>query len=324
MLDLARLQAIRLRPRPLFQRVVGTVFLMPSFYLPFRRTHIVLEGAEHLPRGGAILIMNHTDRYNYWPLQYKLWRLGLGFTATWVKGKYYEHPLLAWFMDATNNIPVPSKGYLLSKDFSALHRRLPDPTEYAALRRIADGHTVPEAEVPPAVRALLEAPCPDVPSGRYLDGLRARYAAMMRCVVALSRQALEMGLHLLIFPEGTRSRRLGRGRTGAAQMALYTRAPVVPVGCNGSDLCYPGDSPLSRGGVITYRIGAPMRADGELAPFQIPVPFEPFTPSAEPHQATFQRLTDLFMDRINALLDPPYQYDPDAPPDEPRGAERFL
>ena len=65
--------------------------------------------------------------------------------------------------------------------------------------------------------------------------MRSLFAAMMQRVVEINRDGLQKGLHLLVFPQGTRSRRLTRGHTGAAQIALHTGAPVIPVGCSGSD-----------------------------------------------------------------------------------------
>jgi 1-acyl-sn-glycerol-3-phosphate acyltransferase len=321
MIDQARLEAISLRERPLAQRVVAWLFLTPNYHFPGRRTRIVLEGEEHLPKGGAILVMNHTDRYNYWPFQYELYRRGLGYTATWVKGKYYENPAIAWFMDATNNIPLPSKGYVLTKDFQMAKGRAPTEAEYDALKRLADGE-LDEAGAGQAggaeVAAFLARAWPE---GSWAADLEARFSRMMRRVVELNQQALDKGLYLLIFPQGTRSRHLTRGHTGAAQVILQTGAPVVPIGCNGSDQLYPRNSPVSRGGTVTYRIGRPLTRDGELARFRIDEPFTPFTREAERHHATFRALTDVLMDRINALLDPPYQY---AEGEGARGAARFL
>jgi hypothetical protein len=34
--------------------------------------------------------MNHTDRYNYWPFQYQLWKWQYPYTTVWAKGKYYR------------------------------------------------------------------------------------------------------------------------------------------------------------------------------------------------------------------------------------------
>jgi len=311
MITQARLDRLSLSPRPLGQRLVASLLLAPNYELWPHRTRIRLEGEEHLPRGGrgAVLVMNHTDRYNYWPLQYQLWRRGLGFTATWVKGKYYENAALGWFMDWTNNIPIPSRGYLATKDFQQHLGRLPSDAEYQVLKRL-EGGAIDEQEARAAggeaVARLLGQPWPDG-DGRWRDSLARRFAAMMARVVAINREALDRGLHLLIFPEGTRSRRLGSGHTGAAQIILSTGAAVVPIGCNGSDRCYPGSSPWSRGGDILYRIGAPLLPEGELAPFRIAEPFAPYSAEADRHQPTFRALTDLLMDRIEALLDPAYR-----------------
>lgn len=324
MITQRRLDQIRLSPRPRGQLLMAELLLRPNYGWPLSPTRITLEGSEHVPRGGgAIFVMNHTDRYNYWPFQYQLYRQALGFTATWVKGKYYEHPLMARFMDFMNNIPIPSKGYLLTKDFQARRGRPPRDEEYAALKRFVDG------ELDPAAAAAAGGPdAAPLCSAAYRDDLEARFRAMMQRVVAINQQALTDGLSLLIFPQGTRSKRLTRGHTGAAQIALYTGAPVIPVGSNGADGCYPGDSPVSRGGRIVYRIGAPLTREGALRDLQITEPFVPFTDDATRHQAVFQRATDLFMARINDLLDEPYRFPPeaDAPADSPegRGASRFV
>ena len=52
-----------------------------------------------------------------------------------------------------------------------------------------------------------------------------------------------------IYPEGTRSRdgRLYRGRTGVAQLALTSGAPIVPVGLIGTDRLQPVGSQPARG-----------------------------------------------------------------------------
>ena len=145
---------------------------------------------------------------------------------------------------------------------------------------------------------------------------------MMARVTELNRQALALGLNLLVFPQGTRSRVLTPGHTGAAQMALHLGAPIIPVGCSGSDRCYPGTSPLSRGGEITYRIGKPLLPEGELRDLRIEEPFVPFTESAERHEPAFRKVTELMMSRINELVEPPYQFQQGASLQQ--GARRFV
>ncbi len=323
MIDLERLNKIHLKPKPRFQRLIATFGLLPNYNWPGRKTSIIFEGEDNVPRaGGCIFVMNHTDRYNYWPFQYMLWRKGLGFTAAWVKGKYYENPMMAWFMDAANNIPLPSKGYVLSKDFQLAMQRDPEKTEYETLKSYTDGKIDADEAARQGGEGLREFLARDWPAGNYADDLENRFRAMMQRVLQITREGLAKGLSLLVFPQGTRSITLTRGHTGVAQVVLDTNAPVVPVGCNGSDHAYPGSSPFSVGGTIIYRIGKPLTVEGDLKPFRINEPFVPFTQSAEKHHQTFRKLTDLMMDRINELLDPRYQYATDA--HLAKGSDRFL
>jgi hypothetical protein len=99
----------------------------------------------------------------------------------------------------------------------------------------------------------------------------------------------------------------------------------VPVGCNGSNLVYPGNSPFAKGGRIIYRIGKPLRLDGrELRDYRVTEPFRPFTLEAGVHREAFHGMTAVVMDHINELLDPEYQYAEDRTSDGVRGMDRFL
>ncbi|MFT7578826.1 MAG: 1-acyl-sn-glycerol-3-phosphate acyltransferase, partial [Myxococcota bacterium] len=109
-----------------------------------------------------------------------------------------------------------------------------------------------------------------------------------------------------------------------AQIALKYGKTIVPVGCNGSDKCYPRSSPFAKGGHITYRFGAPITPE-EMAPFATNASFEPFTAAAETaHRDAFQGLVDLVMDRINPLLDPEYQFSDTLESGGVGGADRFV
>jgi 1-acyl-sn-glycerol-3-phosphate acyltransferase len=306
MLDLNRLRNTRLRNRPLGQLFMANVILRGDYSFP-RRTKIELQGYdEHLEAGKRyIFAMNHTDRFNYWPFQYELWRQGKGFTATWVKGKYYENALIGRFMDAMNNIPLPSRGYVLSSRFKAALGRPPDEQEYRILRDIVDGRRDPDAPLPADDAAGLRAFVGGATPARFVAEFEADFGAMIREVVRLSHQAVEVGNHLLIFPEGTRSVRLCKGRTGLAQIAQHVRIPIVPVGCNGSDRLYPGDSPSSKGGTVTYRVGAPITVDDpEIASHAVPSDILPFTRQADAFETSYEAITAVVMRRIAALLDP--------------------
>jgi 1-acyl-sn-glycerol-3-phosphate acyltransferase len=275
MLDLARLERVNLHRTPWGQILVAQLLRL-DYRLP-RRTEIVLEGAEHLERGHSyILAMNHTDRYNYWPFQYQLYRQRLGFTAT-------------RFREAVG--------------------RVPSDEEYRALRDLADGG-VAEASLGRAVG--------DVKA--FLEDFAQVFDRMIDQVMRLNRQALEFGQHLLVFPL-----RLSRGHIGVAQVAQHLGVDVVPVGCNGSNLVYPGSSPFARGGRIVYRVGKPLRLDGsELREYRVTEPFRPFTLDAGVHRKAFEGMTAVVMDHINELLDPEYQYADDQASDGVRGMDRFV
>jgi len=150
---------------------------------------------------------------------------------------------------------------------------------------------------------------------------------MMAQVTRLTREALDRHrLNVLVFPQGTRSKRLPKGHTGLVQMAQHLGRTIIPVGCNGSDEAYPGSSPFSKGGHLVYRIGQPLAIDGpELLPHRVTTPFTPFSSEAtEAHGEEFRAATDVVMDRINDLLDPEYQYSPDKASDGVEEISRFV
>lgn len=327
MLDAETLRRVTLSRRPFGQRFVAWVYLWPNFSLP-PKLEIVVEGLEKIPDRPVILAMNHTDRYNYWPFQYFMYmKAGLPrFTATWVKGKYYENRFVARFLMSTNNIPVPSRGYIISTRFRKHLGRPPNEDEYRLLRDLADGRVTPEdAQSVGEVADFFS---------RYgggavgaLAAFEDEFGAVMGEVVRLNQDAMfKHNCHVLVFPEGTRSLHLSRGRTGMAQMAQHLGATIVPVGCNGSAKVYPGGSPWARGGRIVYRIGDPLEPYGpELKPHRVTAPFIPLTRQAVAcHEDKFQAVTDVVMDRINGLLDPDYQRQESLDSDGVQGVSRFL
>lgn len=331
MLDLARLDRIELSAKPIVQRLVGTLVLAPNYDLP-PRVRIEFEGVNNVPDEPVIFAMNHTDRFNYWPLQYALWRRRGRYTATWVKGKYYETPVVGFFMEMTNNIPTVSRGYLITKDFIKCLGRRPSNAEYTAVRAWVNAVSRGESVPPPAEapREILERPR-DILGVRFypqresyaaaIDGLFRR---MMRRFVELNEEAAELGLDLLIFPEGTRSVRLSKGRPGLAQIAMHLERTVVPVGCNGTDLIYPGSSPFARSGRAVYRFGAPVRPEDSVAWVDRGT-FAPFTAEAErEHQKAFQAYVDDIIERIDPLLDERYQFGVTPDSESVVGSDRFV
>ena len=88
-------------------------------------------------------------------------------------------------------------------------------------------------------------------------------AAIESLGVAL--EGLRDGNAFGVYPEGTRSRdgRLYRGRTGVAQLALQSGAPIVPVGLIGTEEIQPVGSNRPRLAKVTVRFGEPLRVAGQ-------------------------------------------------------------
>ena len=87
MVDLDLLDGIQLSARPFGQRVVANLGLGVNYHIT-HKVEVVLEGVENIPQDHKVIFaMNHTDRYNYWPFQYKLYKKLDRFTTTWVKAK---------------------------------------------------------------------------------------------------------------------------------------------------------------------------------------------------------------------------------------------
>jgi 1-acyl-sn-glycerol-3-phosphate acyltransferase len=91
------------------------------------------------------------------------------------------------------------------------------------------------------------------------DDSRAALASLDTALAVLSA-----GGAFGIYPEGTRSRdgRLYRGRTGVAQLALTSGAPIVPVGLRDTDKLQPVGSNRPRLVRITVTFGAPIDVRG--------------------------------------------------------------
>ena len=300
MIDEKYLDNIRLSSTPIGQKIIGTLVLVPNYHL-FRHVEIRFENLERIPRGETVIFaMNHTDRYNYWPFQYRLWRLGYPFTTVWAKGKYYRSKVVGKMLDASNVIPVPSMGYLVEEFYRQRFGRRIGKDEYRAVKDWIDGK-IDET----SAQGKLKAETANLFTRGFIEHLKGYHQLLMEKVAQLSTKALlEWGLNLIIFPEGTRSLRLGTGRTGLAQIALYSGKKIVPVGCNNSDRIYTGHSPFARSGTVTYRIGEPLSVDGRLKEFRITEPFKLFSrESQQKHKVQFEGVTQVVMDSINELLD---------------------
>jgi len=334
MLDLPRLKRIRLMKRPIGQVFFGHTVLSPNYnFLP--GIDIRIEGMEKIPNEPVIYAMNHTDRFNYFPFMYKMWKLKQRYITVWVKGKYYESPIVGTFMELTSNLPTVSRGYIITKDFTLTMGRRPKQAEYDTLRELVNKDAAPDGDPSTVDLSAIATKLFDTkrrilgvdfdPSEcSYAAGINRVFTAMMAEFVRLNERSFELGLDLLVFPQGTRSIRLPRGRTGMMEVALRYKKTIVPIGCNGCDHVYTGSLPIGKAGTIEYRVGDPIPYE-ELSEFHIHEDYAPFSAEAEHrHRDKFQGAVDLVMDRINDLLDPEYQFSDDLQSTGVRGTSRFM
>jgi len=305
MIDIEHLEKIRLVSRPLGQRIVAALLLTGNYRL-FADVDVRVENMERIPRGETVIFaMNHTDRYNYWPFQWKLWRENcFPFSTVWVKGKYYRNALLGKFFDWCKLIPVPSMGYLVEELYRKNFKKKIDKNEYRVIKDLIDG----KRQYGEALKKLAPETAQMV-KDNFVGFARSHHEALMSRVAELSRKALlEMNLNVLIFPEGTRSLTLGEGRTGLAQLALHTEKKIVPVGCNNSDQVYQGHLPFAKSGKVIYRIGEPLSVEEQLKEFRIREQFTLFSKeSRNKYREQFDAVTQIVMESINRVVDEKYR-----------------
>jgi 1-acyl-sn-glycerol-3-phosphate acyltransferase len=305
MVDIEHLNRIRLVEKPLGQMIVANCLLTPNYRF-FAKVDVRIENLEKIPRNeNVIFAMNHTDRYNYWPFQWKLWSLSeFPYTTVWVKGKYYRNALLGKFLDACNLIPVPSMAYLIEEFYKKKFGERISPELYRDVKDVIDGKYDHAGTYPEGAARVFRAWGND-----FVEYIRDYYDLVMERVAELSRQALfDRGLNLIIFPEGTRSVQLAEGKTGLAQLALWSRKKIVPIGCNNSEQVYRGHLPIARSGQIVYRVGDPLSAEDRLKPYQIDTPFKLFSKdSQQKYRPQFEGVTQGVMNSISQLLDERYR-----------------
>ncbi len=306
------LQSCPIHARP-WGQVWWAKFLSFNYGLP-PKVNIVIEGLENIPTDRPVCFaMNHTDRYNCWPLQWYLLTQRQQFTVCWVKAKYYQNFWIRTFLLATNNIPLASRGYVISTHFKRIIGRSPNKIEYRLIRNLLDERL--EADEETLLSATSEcrqflSPSPT----QALQSMKQEFKELSEEVVKLNQKALDLGHHILVFPQGTRSKRLLPGHTGMAQMTQRLNLDILPIGCMGSEQSYSGNLPWAKSGTIRYRIGKVLPLSGEkLAPFRVQETFTPLGIDAQRQFGDrFRQITNVVMDEINSLLDPEYQFDPES------------
>ena len=318
MITYDQIDSIKLHKKPFRQRIpAGPLTGINLSFLPC--IDVQFLGTENIPKeGGKILVMNHSDAYNYLPLIRKLYQHDL-YPAVWIKGKNYVNRFASWFFDFNGMIPVPPGTYVIEKAHAAKYGKGKLTKEsYALIKElfnekksdeIKKNHINDKKNLPADVEFF----------AKHIDDLSWYQSQLLQRMGKLTEDALDLGLYILCFPEGTRNAQLGIGRTGIFEVALHKNIPIIPVGCSNGNNVYPrGSLPFARGpngfipsflpgvqkGKLIYRFGKEITTDDLLKECRIIEEYTPFSPESQKiHTQKFSRARDIVMQKLHDLLD---------------------
>ncbi len=174
---------------------------------------------------------------------------------------------------------VPPSGPLI---IVANHLNLPDPPLLTA--------SIPRRIIFMAKEELFRSR--GGPFVRWFGAFPVRRGELDRKAIRQAMKILQTGLALGMFPEGRRSpdSRLIRAELGTALIALYSQAPILPVGISGTE-------EVKNAGIIIHR---PRIRVNIGQPFALPV-------KGRPTKEKLAQATDFIMQRIAELLPPEYR-----------------
>jgi 1-acyl-sn-glycerol-3-phosphate acyltransferase len=282
---------------------------------------------ENFPKlnGPVLFTMNHSHYFDFLQSRAALDHQKGVRTASFVKYRAFQNRVEGAYMRCMGNIPITSRGYLISADFAQVHGRKPNETEYRVLRDHVDGAgPLPDDPVFEALwvgdRDVLGLSF-EPEKMHYREIIGACYSQAMATTLSQSRKVIAAGQSLHIYPEGLYSSRLSQGRIGAVQIAAGLGLPIVPVGFSGmNDLFHDRCIRPHKSGTLKMRFGAP---------FRIKRPeLEDFTPfdcrDEEQLGPVLEEETHKLMCKINELLDPNCQWGEDLVGDGLKGIARFF
>ncbi len=289
-------------------------------------THVALEGIERFPTSSALLACNSTHKMDWFFFQELFMNLGLRAPII-SKGKNWHEPTARFGCHFLDALPMVSKGYILGVDLKDVLGERPEENLYRRVRGYVDRGEDPGDD--PVIRRILTEPR-DV-LGASFDPTHMTYREFVRelyyrfqneHLLRMCRDMIHQNHHVHIYPQGTVSSRLSRGRIGVIELARALDIPIIPLGLSGAPKVFINEElPILKGGEVTIRIGEPMHVDD----LDLPDDFKPFFPDHEElYRDTLQDAADELMEQINALLDPPYQWAPDRESDGKQGVTRFI
>ena len=289
-----------------------------------RSLKLELEGMEHIPDQPCIVATNHTHNYDFLPLRYLFYKRRKAMLSTWIKARAWQNPIMIKYLSYTGNVPLASRGYVISGDFKQLFGRKPSDHEYRALRNhIDEGNPLPTGEVFDQIQNQARSILGEVYSpsqSNYREAIDSCFRQFMESSLVVAERAVQSGLHQHINPQGTRSSRLTDGRPGVIHAAARLKLPILPVSILGMREALPNEGLKSAGGTIVVKCAEPYlpNLDG------LSDTYEPFFVSQESDQTIIQHALDKLMFKINELCDDHYCMQDGYVSDGKQGVSRFL
>jgi len=283
-----------------------------------------LEGIDLVPDSPCIIATNHTHNYDFLPLRYLFYHHRRLLMSTWIKARAWQHPAMMHYLSNTGNVPLASRGYIISADFKSLIGRKPSDQEYRALRDHLDqGAALPDEEVFQRLagekRAVLGMDFN--PSVRlYSDMMELCFDEFMEATLTVAERAVQFGHYQHLNPQGTRSSRLTQGKPGTIHIAARLGLPILPVAVLGMREAMPNQGLRSAGGEVVVRCGEAYTPN--LA--QLSSSYRPFFVEQASDQEVIDRELSALMQKINALCDERYCMRQDYVTDGKVGVDRFL
>ncbi len=88
---------------------------------------------------------------------------------------------------------------------------------------------------------------------------RSRQLSALKKIIKQGKQRLKLGLWVVIFPEGTRQKKVGHYQSGAAMIAKSAQVPILPIYHNAGDFWKKGQF-MKQSGTIKFIIGLPLES----------------------------------------------------------------
>ena len=289
-----------------------------------RSLKLTFEGEENIPDTPCIIATNHTHNYDFLPLRYLFYQRRGILMSTWIKARAWQNSLMMHYLSNTGNVPLASRGYIISGDFRETIGRKPSDEEYRVLRDHLDhGSELPKGEVFQRLqrqKRMFLGTNFSPSEHTYRETVERCFEDFMESTLVVAERAVQSGHHQHLNPQGTRSSRLTQGKTGTIHIAARLKLPILPVSVLGMREAMPNQGLKSSGGEIIVRCGEVYTPDLN----HLSSSYRPFFVDKETDQRIIDHELSVLMQKINALCDERYCMQEDYINDGKTGVDRFL